>query len=275
VPHSKTTESVDSPYKVQVLDRALALLDTLSKQAPDASLGDLRFALKLHKSTVHRLLMVLERHRLVEKNAQSGRYRLGLKLFELGSKAIGVRDLRELARPYLQRLQQDTQETVNLAILDHQEVLYIEKVEPQQTLRMTAAVGHRYPLHCTALGKAILGAMPEAEAIAILRQTGLKPRTRNSITSAAAMREELRATRARGCAIDDQENEEGARCVGAAVRDHLGNVVGAISVSGPAMRVGKNKIPGLARLVMDAASWVSVELGFRERDLKNAAAAGD
>jgi IclR family transcriptional regulator, KDG regulon repressor len=260
---------------VQVLDRALAVLNTLSEQSPDASLADLRFALQLHKSTVHRLLMVLERHRLVEKNSQTGRYRLGLKLFELGSKAIGVRDLRELARPYLQRLQQDTQETVNLAILDHQEVLYIEKVEPEKTLRMTAAVGHRYPLHCTALGKSMLAAMPEAEAFGILRQAGLKAQTRNSITSTAAIREELRATRGRGFAIDDEENEEGARCVGAAVRDHLGNVVGAISVSGPAMRVGKNKIPGLGRLVVEAANWVSVELGFRGRDLKRAASAGD
>lgn len=271
--HTRTSKANGSPYKVQVLDRALALLDTLGRQAPDSSLNDLRYALKLHKSTVHRLLMVLERHRLVDKSAQTGRYRLGLKLFELGSKAIGMLDLREVARPYLQRLQQDTQETVNLAILDHGEVLYLDRIEPQKNLRMVAPVGHRFPMNSTALGKAILGAMSEVDAVALLRQSGLKSRTRNTITSTVAMREELRATRNRGYAIDDEENEEGARCIAAAVRDHLGNPVAAISVSGPAMRVGKNKVPGIARLIVDAANWVSVELGFRERDIQTAKAA--
>jgi IclR family transcriptional regulator, KDG regulon repressor len=260
---------------VQVLDRVLALLDTLGKQAPDSSLTDLRCALKLHKSTVHRLLMVLERHGMVDKNAQTGRYRLGLKLFELGSKAIGVLDLRELARPYLQRLQEDTQETVNLAILDHGEVLYLERVEPSRNLRMVAPVGHRFPVNSTALGKAILGAMAEADAVALLRQAGMKSQTKNTITSSAAMRQELKAIRSRGYAIDDEENEEGARCVAAAVRDHLGNPVAAISVSGPAMRVSRNRIPGIAKLVVSSANWVSVELGFRERDLKTANSSND
>lgn len=258
-----------------MLDRALALLEALGRQAPDSSLGDLRHALHLHKSTVHRLLMVLERHRMVHKSAQTGRYRLGIRLFELGSKAIGMLDLRELARPYLQRLQFDTQETVNLAILDHGEVLYLDRIEPQKNLRMVAPVGHRFPINSTALGKAILGAMPEPDALALLRQTGMKSRTKNTITSAVAMREELRVTRNRGYAIDDQENEEGARCVAAAVRDHLGNPVAAISVSGPAMRLSKGKVPAIARQLIDAANWISVELGFREREIQTAKAASD
>jgi len=260
---------------VQVLDRALALLDTLGKQAPDSSLTDLRCALKLHKSTVHRLLMVLERHGMVDKNAQTGRYRLGLKLFELGSKAIGVLDLRELARPYLQRLQLDTQETVNLGILDHGEVLYLERIEPSKNLRMVASVGHRFPVNSTALGKAILGALPEVDAAALLRQSGMRSQTRKTITSAIAMRQELRATRNRGYAIDDEENEEGARCVAAAVRDHLGNPVAAVSVSGPAMRMGRSKIPGIARLVVATANWVSVEMGFRKHEIKTANSCDD
>ena len=253
---------------MQVLDRALALLEALGRQAPDSSLSDLRHALRLHKSTVHRLLMVLERHRMVHKCAQTGRYRLGLRLFELGSKAIGMLDLRELARPYIHRLQQDTQETVNLAILDHGEVLYLDRIEPEKNLRMVAPVGHRFPVNSTALGKAILGAMSEVDALALLRQTGMRARTKKTITSAVAMREELRTIRSRGYAIDDEENEEGARCVAVAVRDHFGNPVAAVSVSGPAMRISKSKVPTIARLVVDAANWISVELGFRERDIQ-------
>jgi len=124
VPRGKT---LDSPYRVQVLDRALALLDTIGDQKSTLSLAELCISQGLHKSTVHRLLMVLESHRLVDKNPETGRYRLGLKLFELGSKAIASLDLRELALPHMTRVQRETEETVNFAVMDKGEVLYIAK----------------------------------------------------------------------------------------------------------------------------------------------------
>jgi DNA-binding IclR family transcriptional regulator len=263
-------KTAPSPYKVQVLDRALALLDVLAQEPGGSSLGDLCLPLQLHKSTVHRLLMVLERHRLVVKNAETGRYRLGLKLFELGSKAIGMLDLQEHVRPHLQRLQQETQETVNLAILDQGDVLYLAKIEPQRHLRMASSVGLRYPAHSTALGKAILAALPEPEVEAILLHAKLSARTRTTITSMAALREELRVTRNRGYAIDDEENEEGACCVGAVVRDHLGGPIAAISVSGPAMRVTRNKVPELAQIVVGIARTISAELGFKAEEVQEA-----
>src|SRR6202049_1685019 len=119
VPQSKTA---DSPYKVQVLDRALAALAILAKSSSDCSLAELCPALKLHKSTVHRLMMVLEQHRLVDKHSDTGRYRLGLRLFELGSKAISVLDLRERSRPFLDQVRRETQETVHLWLLGGGEV---------------------------------------------------------------------------------------------------------------------------------------------------------
>jgi DNA-binding IclR family transcriptional regulator len=260
MPHSKTP---NSPYRLQVVDRALALLDALGAQQEDSSLAELSIALKLHKSTVHRLIRVLERHRLIDKNPATGRYHLGLKLFELGSKAIAALDFREHARPYLARVLRETEETVNLCILDAGQVLYIEKMESQRNLRMSSSVGHRFPAYCTALGKAILAELPDSEVDAILKQSGMKKKTPNTITSPAALKLELQAIRARGYAIDDEENEEGARCVGAAIRDHQGRVVGALSVSGPAFRVNRNKVPEIAGSVMAAAAELSADLGYR------------
>jgi DNA-binding IclR family transcriptional regulator len=240
------------------MDRALAILDALGSRQGDSSLSELCAELHLHKSTLHRLIMVLEGQRLVDKNADTGRYRLGLKLFELGSKAIASLDLREQARPYLKLIQRDTEETVNLAVLDQGEVLYIAKIEPQRNLRMAAHVGHRFAAYCTALGKAILAELSEEEVDSILRSCEMKVRTPNTITSPLILKDELRIIRARGYAIDDEENDEGARCVGVAVRDQNGRPVAAISVSGPASRMTKSKVPAVAKvLIQYCAEWQS------------------
>lgn len=251
-----------SVYRVQVLDRALAILDVLGNHQGDCSLADLCTALRLHKSTVHRLMMVLEQHNLVDRNPETGRYRLGLKLFELGSKAIAALDLREHSLPHLTRLQRETDETVNFGILEHGEVLYAAKIEPERTLRMAARVGHRFPAYCTALGKAMLAELPEPEVDAIIRRWGLKNRAPNTITTAEALKADLKQVRARGYSIDDEENEEGARCVGAAVWDHMGRPLAAISVSAPAFRMDEAKIVETAKAVMKAASDLSRELGY-------------
>jgi IclR family transcriptional regulator, KDG regulon repressor len=260
VPQSKTN---DSPYKVQVLDRALAALAILANSSNDCSLAELCPALKLHKSTVHRLMMVLERHRLVVKNPETGRYRLGLKLFELGSKALDGIDLRGRARPYLDRLQQQFGETVFFCILDDGQVFYVEKVESQQSVRTACTVGSRAPAYCTAVGKAMLAELSDAEVAKVVRRWGLKPATANTITTASALKAELKAVRARGYAIDNEEKEEGLRCISAAVRGHSGKLFAAMSVSGPAFRMTRERIPGVGRSVMRAANELSAELGYQ------------
>jgi DNA-binding IclR family transcriptional regulator len=267
VPQSKTR---DSPYKVQVLDRALAALAVLAKSSSDSSLADLCAALKLHKSTVHRLMMVLEQHRLVVKNPQTGRYRLGLRLYELGSRAIDGLDLRGRARPYLDRLQAEFGETVFLCILDEGQVFYVEKVESQQSVRTACTVGSRAPAYCTAVGKAMLSELPDAEVSKVVGRWGLKPVTANTITTASALKAELKAVRARGYAIDDEEKEEGLRCVSAAVRGHSGKLFAAMSVSGPAFRMTKERIPEVGQAVMQAANELSAELGYEGTPLRMA-----
>jgi len=254
--------SKDSPYQVQVLDRAMAILDTLAAQPGDVSLFEIAEQLHLHKSTIHRLLMVLERHRLVER-AAIGKYRLGLKLFELGNRAFSRLGIGERARPYLERLAAEARETAHLCILDDGEVLYLEKVEPSRTVRVPTSVGQRNPAHCTAVGKALLAYVADAELDEVVRRRGLEARTPKTITTPTALRRELRAIRSRGYAVDDEEIEEGLRCVGAPVRDHTGRVVASISIAGPAFRLTRAKTAALARLVTKAANALATELGYR------------
>jgi len=262
VSHSKT--QVKSPYQVQVLDRALAILDLLSDVGPDLSLAEISDKLGLHKSTVHRLIMVLERQKLIERNSVNGRYRLGLKLFELGTRAVSQLDLRERARPVLERLVLETSETVHLGILDDTDVLYLDKVEPARSVRMASSVGRRNPVYCTAMGKAILAYLPESQVEAIVHKRGLKAMTANTITSYLDLKTELAAIRDCGYAVDNEEIEEGVRCVGCVVRDFSGGPIGAISVSGPAFRISREKAKSLSRAVIAAANTLSAELGFKQ-----------
>ena len=270
VPRAETNHS---PYRVQVVDRALAALDVLANRSTECSLAELCIALGLHKSTVHRLMMVLEQHRLVDKNPETGRYRLGLKLFEFGSKAIAALDPRRHARPYLDRLQRELGETVFFCILDGGQVFYLDKVESQQSIRTACTVGSRAPAYCTAVGKAMLAELPDAEVNDIVRRWGLKAITANTITTATALRAELRAVRSRGYAIDNEEKEEGLRCISAAVRGHSGKLFAAISVSGPAFRITKGRIPEIGQVVMRAANDLSVEFGHPAAPLELAGTA--
>jgi DNA-binding IclR family transcriptional regulator len=222
-------------------------------------------SLKLHKSTAHRLIMVLERHKLVEKNSSTGKYRLGLKLFELGTKAVSRLDLRERARPYLEKVVLETRETVHLCILDDAEVVYMDKIEPARSVRMASSVGRRNPAYCTAVGKAMMAYLPMEQVETIVKKQGLPPLTKNTITSLRELKAELARIRIRGYAIDDEENEEGVRCVGCAVRGYSGEPVAAISISGPSFRVAKDKVVTLAQPILAAASALSSELGFIEQ----------
>jgi DNA-binding IclR family transcriptional regulator len=245
------------------LDRALGILEVLSAEGPDLSLGEVSEKLGLHKSTAHRLIMVLERYKLIERNSVNGRYRLGLKLFEFGTRAVSQLDLRERARPFLERLVLETSETVHLCILDETEVVYLDKVEPARSVRMASSVGRRNPAYCTAVGKAIMAYLPEPQVEAIIHKQGLKSVTANTITSLHELKAELAAIRERGYAVDNEEIEEGVRCVGCVVRNFSGEPVAAISVSGPAFRVTRDKVKSLSHPVIAAAKALSAELGFK------------
>lgn len=259
----RTSSAPESLYRVQVADRLFQILDLLGESKGEMGATDLATRLSLHKSTVHRLLMTLERHRFVEKNHTNAKYRLGWRLFELGTLAVSRLDLYSLARPYLEALVKKTCETAHLGIMSSGELISIVSVEADRSLRLPTTVGRRSPLYCTSQGKAILAFSPEAVASEIIRSTEMKAFTRNTITKPARLREELERIRKCGYAIDKEELEEDLRCIGAPVFNHAGEVIAALSIAGPTYRVGGVQFPKLIEAVVLASRQLSAALGFQ------------
>jgi DNA-binding IclR family transcriptional regulator len=248
-------------YKLQALDRAFAVLDLLATSSTALGLAEIADALGLHKSTAHRFLMVLEHHRMVERS-QAGKFRLGLRLCDFGSRAIEQFDLRDRAQLHLKTLVAEVEETAHLCILEKTRMVYIDKQEPERTIRMISRVGASSPIHCTAVGKAILATMPRARVEQLLPELQLERFTRRTMTSREALLKELDRTSRRGYAVDDEEREEGVRCAGVAILDGRGEAVAAVSISGPAFRVTMQKIPQIAGRLMMCVKGIRQDLGY-------------
>ena len=201
---------------------------------------------------------------LVERNARTGRYRLGLHIFELGGLVMQQMNLWDEALPFLEGLVRDTGETGHLAVLDGGEAIYIERVEARRALRLPSAIGRGYPAHATNLGKVLLADLPPERVSEIIAERGLAVFTPNTITDPDELTAELERIRERGYAIDDEEYDEGLRCIGAGVRDHSGHVVSALGIGGPVTRVTPARVEELAELVMAAARGLSRRLGAHQ-----------
>jgi IclR family transcriptional regulator, KDG regulon repressor len=252
-----------STFNIQLLDRAVVILDILWTESPTGLLPhEISQRSGLHKSTVHRLLLGLQNYRFVEKDSKSGRYRLGLRLFELGQRAIPNVNLREKARPYLERLVFETGETAHLCVLAEHEILYLDKVESPKTIRIASSVGGRNPAYCSAVGKVLLSALPEAEIDGLLRRHKLVAYTRNTIITPAQFKAALRQVQQNGYAVDNEEREEGLRCIGAPIHDHTGEIIAAMSVAGPAFRLMSGQDHAIAQLVTRIAGELSAALGY-------------
>jgi IclR family transcriptional regulator, KDG regulon repressor len=248
-------------YRVQVLDRSFAILDALAAATEELSPTELAGSLTLHKSTIHRLLVVLENQRFIRRTAD-GKYGLGTKLIEMGSRAMEQLDLGEHAIPFLKRLVEETGETAHVSVLSGTEMMSIANVPGRWTLTTPSTVGRRTQIYCTAVGKAFIAFLPEERLEPLLRRLQYRPHTRRTITKSPALRAELARIRRRGFSVDNEEVEDGLRCIGAPVRDYTGEVVASISIAGPVFRVQKGRIGELARAVMQAADDLSADLGY-------------
>jgi IclR family transcriptional regulator, KDG regulon repressor len=248
-------------YKLQALDRAFAVLDLLGESPTALGLADIASALGLHKSTAHRFLMVLERHRMVERT-HAGRFRLGLRLFDYGNRAIEQYDLRECAQQHLKKLVREVEETAHLCILEGTHIVYIDKLEPARTIRMISRVGSSSPVHCTAVGKAILASMPREIAAEVLKKLRLVRFTKRTLTTREALIKELERTSRRGYALDDEEREEGVRCIAMPILDARGEPVAAVSISGPAFRVTVQKVPLFVGNLATCVKGIRTDMGF-------------
>jgi DNA-binding IclR family transcriptional regulator len=251
----------DGVYKLQALDRAFAVLDLLASSPVSLGLAEISTTLALHKSTAHRFLRVLERHRMVERTS-TGKFRLGLRLCDFGSRAIEQYDLRDRAQVHLKTLVAEVEETAHLCILEKTHMVYIDKQEPERSIRMISRVGASSPVHCTAVGKAILATMPRAQVETLLQSLRLEKFTPRTMTSRETLLKELDRTSRRGYAVDDEEREQGVRCAGVAILDGRGEAVAPVSVSGPSFRVTMQKIPAIAGKLMTCVKGIQQDLGY-------------
>ncbi|MGC2618543.1 MAG: IclR family transcriptional regulator [Acidobacteriaceae bacterium] len=258
-------DRTSDPYQLQSLDRAVAVLDLLGESEGPLGLAEVCERMELHKSTAHRALMVLERTGLIERTPEN-RFRLGLKLYELGSRAVEQIDLRARVQPWFRKLSAQVGETVHLGVMQRTSIVYLDKVEPSnRRVWLASRVGASNPVHCTAMGKAILAFMPAeaaADIIARIRFTRFTPRT---LLTPEALQRSLDRVRRRGYAIDDEEVECGVRCVGAPILNESGRPVAAVSVSGPSSRITQQSVPGIAEHLLRCCREISASLGTRER----------
>jgi IclR family transcriptional regulator, KDG regulon repressor len=240
---------------------AIRLTKAFSEAEYEMGISALASRLGLAKSTVHRLATTLVEYDILEQNRETGKYRLGLALFELGTLVRRKMDAASASHNEITALAESTGETVQLALLDHLSVLYIRIRESKQAVRMSSSLGSRAPAHCTSVGKALLAHQPQ-ELVDQVVANGLKRYTGNTITDPALLKEELASIRARGYAVDDEEIEVGLRCVAAPIRDHSGHVVAAISVAAPVQRMTKKNIQSTVPGVVAAAEAISRRLGY-------------
>lgn len=256
--------STERPHRtVQSVDRVAALLDCLGQAERPLSVRELSSAVGLPRPTIYRLVQTLAARGFLV--VSDSRYAIGPRVLWLAGRRLQQIELRAAGRPHLVELARRTGETAHLAVLERGQVVYIDKVESGGPLRMASTVGAIMPAHCTALGKSMLAFLPTAQVQEVLRAHGLPRRTANTITDPARLLAELAAVRARGYAIDNVENEEGIRCVGAPIIDHRGHVAGAVSVSGSVATITLERARReLSVRVREAAQQISRALGWTQ-----------
>jgi len=259
----------DGPYQLQSLDRAVSVLEVLGQSDTPLSLAEICQRMSLHKSTAHRSLMVLERSALIERT-QENRFRLGLKLYELGNRAVEQIDLRARVQPFFRRLAMQVGETVHLSVLQKTSVVYLDKVEPNRRVCMSSKIGTSNPVYCTSMGKAMLAFQPEEVIEQIIAKIRFVRYTPKTLSSRELLMKALERVRRRGYAIDDEEIELGVRCVGAPVFNEHHQAIAAVSVSGPASRITVQSVPGIAEHLLRCCRDISASLGLHTKKKSNA-----
>jgi IclR family transcriptional regulator, acetate operon repressor len=237
-------------YSVRAVERVCLILNLLQESIDGITLNEVAQTTGLPKSSAFRYLWTLENHRYVERDEDGTLFRLGLGFVGMQSRHLEI--LRERARPSLAHLRDQFGETANLALLDGNHVIYLDIVESRRGVRLAASRGHRDPLHCTALGKAIAAQLPRERVRELLAETGLPKRTGNTITTVDGFFTELAKVRRVGYAVDDREKEGDGRCVAAPL---LGtHLPAAISMSGPSSRFTLQEIRKVAKTLIAIAS---------------------
>ena len=245
------------------VERALAMLEAVAQDAEGLSNAEISRKLEIPKSSASYILRTLETRGYLTRNPETGKYRVGLKILSLSRGALSGIDVREVALPIMRHLMEKTNLTCHLAILDGPDAVYIEKVEPTGFIRMDTCVGRRMRVHATSVGKALVAHIPQERLEKILTERGMEKRTPKTITTVSRLLKDLEKVREQGYAVDDEENNMGARCVGAPVFNQQGTIEAAIGLSGTINQVNPHTMPRILEHLKDAARHVSMQLGYR------------
>ncbi len=239
------------------------MLETVAQEPEGLSNADISRKLKIPKSSASYILRTLESQGYLNRDGETGRYRVGLKVLSLSRGALTGLDVREVAAPVMRHLMERTSLTCHLAILDGPDAVYIEKVEPQGFIKMDTWVGRRMKVHATSVGKSLAAHIPQERLEKILRERGMEKRTPKTITTWPRLLKELEKVRAQGFAVDDEENNLGARCVGAPIFGQDGAVEASIGLSGTINQVNSHTMPRIVEALKDAARHISMGMGYR------------
>jgi IclR family transcriptional regulator, KDG regulon repressor len=246
---------------VNTVHKAFEILFLLTRHE-SLRVSELAAHLGIPKSSAHNIVMTMIDDGILERNPDTHRVFLGTRLIEVGYIAQTNLDVVRLATPIIRHLNETTDETVHLTILDNDEVLYVDCVESKKRLRTYSVIGVRAPLYCTSVGKAIMAYLPSGEIDRIIEDYGLPRITEHTITDKEALLSDLNLVRERGFAIDNMEHENHLRCIGAPVRNARGEVFASISISGPIERMPTEQVDDLGTLVVESAAALSERMGF-------------
>lgn len=249
-------------YQVSTLTRALDILEALTRREPELTLTEIADRVGLPLSTTTRLTAVLEERGYLERVPGTDAYRIGVRAFEVGNLYIQATSLEAEAQPILRTLARICNQTANLAVLDRQHVVHIAVVPPDRPMRYWATVGQREEAYITGLGKILLAGLSDDEVRARFKDYPFVAHTPKTITSVDALLEQVAKARENGYAIDDEESNVGLRCIAAPVRNHQGEVVAAISISGPAFEVSLEPDAECLQAVRKAGHDISARLGY-------------
>lgn len=245
---------------VRALERGLALLEALGR-APKSSLAELAQGANLAPSTAFRLLDTLQKCGFATQCQQTGQYQLGLRAFEVGSAFMPRLQLSDVALPVMRELMQEFGETVNLAVADQADAVYVAQVEGEQMLRMFTRLGARTPAYCSGVGKVLLAWLPTETIHSVLGGGPWPASTKHTLTTFEALERELSQIRRQGYAVDNEEREVGVRCMAVPIADARGAVVAALSLSAPTVRLSEERLEDILPALLNAGSRISERCG--------------
>jgi len=258
---SPTKSPREGGGQVQSLCRALSILNIIADDDHGMTMTDISQRAKLPLSTTHRLLTTLQHERYVRFDGDQSLWKIGVQAFIIGNAFVRSREIIATSRPFMVALMEKSGETTNLAVADQGECIYLAQVECRQMMRVQAKPGSRVPIHSSAVGKAILAAMPEDKGRKFIQMREFERATDKTVIDQAKLFREIEEVRAAGYARDDEEHCIGLRCVASVIYDEFGEPMAAVSLSGPMARVGDERFPVLGSMVTQTAAEITAAMG--------------